>query len=136
MNAYHDLLTDVLENGEERGDRTGTGTLSVFGGAQIYSLDGRSGLQVNNDGVLMGSGDALGNFTSLAIASDELSIGSTDGAGNILLTDSAVVNALSNSFEEDELRDAINRILGKPWEEVLEPLRAIDQREVAPLQAI
>ena len=30
----------------------------------------------------------------------------------------------------------INRILGKPWEEVLEPLRAIDQREVAPLQAI
>ena len=46
------------------------------------------------------------------------------------------VNALSNSFEEDELRDAINRILGKPWEEVLEPLRAIDQREVAPLQAI
>jgi hypothetical protein len=60
----------------------------------------------------------------------------TDGAGNILLTDSVVVNALSNSFEEDELRDAINRMLGKPWEEVLEPLRAIDQREVAPLQAI
>jgi uncharacterized protein YggT (Ycf19 family) len=60
----------------------------------------------------------------------------TDGAGNILLTDSVVVNALSNSFEEDELRDAINRILGKPWEEVLEPLRAIDQREVAPLKAI
>ena len=60
----------------------------------------------------------------------------TDGAGNILLTDSVVVNALTNSFEEDELRDAINRILGKPWEEVLEPLRAIDQREVAPLQAI
>jgi hypothetical protein len=53
-----------------------------------------------------------------------------------LLTDCVVVNALNNSFEEDELRDAINRILGKPWEEVLEPLRAIDQREVAPLQAI
>ena len=60
----------------------------------------------------------------------------TDGAGNILLTDMQISNALSNSFEEDELRDAINRILGKPWEEVLEPLRAIDQREVAPLQAI
>jgi len=60
----------------------------------------------------------------------------TDGAGNILLTDLVIQNALSNSFEEDELRDAINRILGKPWEEVLEPLRAIDQREVAPLQAI
>jgi hypothetical protein len=60
----------------------------------------------------------------------------TDGAGNVLITDAAVLNALSNSFEEDELRNAINRILGKPWEEVLEPLRAIDQREVAPLQAI
>jgi hypothetical protein len=60
----------------------------------------------------------------------------TDGAGNILLTDLQISSALSNSFEEDELRDAINRILGKPWEDVLEPLRAIDQREVAPLKAI
>jgi hypothetical protein len=60
----------------------------------------------------------------------------TDGAGNILLTDLQLSNALSNSFEEDELRDAINRILGKPWEEVLEPLRAVDMREVARLQAI
>lgn len=60
----------------------------------------------------------------------------TDGAGNILVTEHQLANALSNSFEEDELRDAVNRILGKPWEEVLEPLRAIDQREVAPLQAI
>lgn len=60
----------------------------------------------------------------------------TDGAGNILVTEHQLASALSNSFEEDELRDAVNRILGKPWEEVLEPLRAIDQREVAPLQAI
>jgi Protein of unknown function (DUF3145) len=60
----------------------------------------------------------------------------TDAAGNILLTDMQLSNALSNSFEEDELRDAINRILGKPWEEVLEPLRAVDMREVARLKAI
>ena len=38
MKAYHDLLTDVLENGEERGDRTGTGTLSVFGRQARYDL--------------------------------------------------------------------------------------------------
>lgn len=31
MKAYHDLLLDVLENGEDRPDRTGTGTLSKFG---------------------------------------------------------------------------------------------------------
>ena len=60
----------------------------------------------------------------------------TDGAGNILLTDLQISSALSNSFEEDELREALNKILGKPWEEVLEPLRGIDQREVAPLKAI
>jgi len=38
MKAYHDLLTDVLENGEARGDRTGTGTLSVFGRQARFDL--------------------------------------------------------------------------------------------------
>ncbi|MBK1792102.1 thymidylate synthase [Persicirhabdus sediminis] len=38
MRQYHELLTDVLENGESRGDRTGTGTLSVFGRQSRYDL--------------------------------------------------------------------------------------------------
>lgn len=31
MKQYHELLNDILENGEERNDRTGMGTISVFG---------------------------------------------------------------------------------------------------------
>jgi thymidylate synthase len=38
MKAYLDLLKDVYENGEERKDRTGVGTRSVFGRQARYDL--------------------------------------------------------------------------------------------------
>ena len=38
MKTYLDLMRDVLEHGEERSDRTGTGTLSVFGRQARYDL--------------------------------------------------------------------------------------------------
>ena len=38
MEQYHNLLKDILENGEERSDRTNTGTMSVFGRQLRFDL--------------------------------------------------------------------------------------------------
>ncbi|HSH97926.1 MAG: thymidylate synthase, partial [Methylophilaceae bacterium] len=38
MKTYHDLVRHVLEHGNKKEDRTGTGTLSVFGYQMRFDL--------------------------------------------------------------------------------------------------
>jgi thymidylate synthase len=39
MQVYHDLLNHVLQHGNKKEDRTGAGTLSMFGYQLLFNLE-------------------------------------------------------------------------------------------------
>ena len=67
-------------------DISAQGTLSVFGGAQIYSLNGLNGVQVNDDGVLVRAADDDGNVASLETTAGNIVASATDGTSVSSLT--------------------------------------------------
>jgi hypothetical protein len=63
-------------------DITALGTISAFGGAQLYSSNGRNGMQIDDSGVLIRSSDADGNVASMTVRPEGLTLAATDGDGS------------------------------------------------------
>ena len=68
-----------------RGDITALGTLSVYGGAQLYSPDGQTGLLVVNGNVLAASSNGT-NSSSVSVAPGSVTTASTGGGFSTSLT--------------------------------------------------
>ena len=55
---------------------------------------------------------------------------SLDGSGNIVINENQINKALA-AFDEAEVRENFDYVLGKPWDVALEPFRGVDLQEVA-----
>jgi hypothetical protein len=59
-----------------------------------------------------------------------------DGLGNILIGENQIRSAMENSFDEESLRFALDKVLGTSWDDELEPYRGVELQEVLRLKAI
>ena len=60
---------------------------------------------------------------------------STDSVGTILVSEDLIRKALAH-FDELDLRENLERSIGKEWDEALEPYRGVDLQEIQRLRAI
>lgn len=59
-----------------------------------------------------------------------------DGAGSVQVDENRIIHAMSSSFDEESLREALHKVLGTQWDEELEVFRGVELQEVARLRAI
>ena len=62
--------------------------------------------------------------------------GVTDAAGAIQIGEFSVTHLLDTSFDEESLREELERLLGTAWELALEPFRSVEFEEAIALKAI
>jgi hypothetical protein len=56
--------------------------------------------------------------------------------GSISVSEELLIQSLKKSFDEDSLREEIERVLGTAWELALEPFRGVEFEEAIALKAI
>jgi len=128
MKQYHELLTDILENGEDKDDRTGVGTISVFGRNLRFDL--RRGFPAITTKKLAWKavvGELLwfieGSKDERRLA--EITHGTSDGTATIWTP-----NAMANYWKKKAKFDGdVGRIYGVQWRRWRKPFNGgyVDQ---------
>jgi hypothetical protein len=59
-----------------------------------------------------------------------------DELGSIAISEDVLVQGLKRSFDEESLREEVERLLGTTWELALEPFRGVEFEEAIALRAI
>jgi len=59
-----------------------------------------------------------------------------DQSGAVLFTENQINHVLSESFDEESIREGVSQILGTPWEVELDRFRRVGTQEIAQLRAI
>lgn len=113
MKIYLDLLSDILENGEMRDDRTGVGTLSVFGRQLRFNLaDGFPAVTTKKLAWRAAKGELLwfleGSSDERRLA--EITHGTSDGKVTIW-----TANALDPKWKLNRREGDLGRIYGVQW---------------------
>ena len=89
-----------LQNMYARGDITALDTLSVYGGSQLYSADGRTGVVIVNERALIASSDAEGRSSAIDVTPGGIVSSSSFGgnSSSVAITPTSVTTASTDGI--------------------------------------